>query len=156
MTGTFDDWSKSEKLAKSGDHFAKDVALPSADEKIYYKVCGRSCPLVRSNSTRNCRIYVRVPVKVEIQCRPVVDLPCAWPSSGWPPTGAGSGPAVSLPSNPCSLPKCKSHRLDSTDDHPHDDISSHKFVGAVKPSREYHRHSYRGNISCCTVLASVV
>ena len=38
VTGTFDDWSKSEKLDKTGDHFAKEVTLPSADEKIYYKV----------------------------------------------------------------------------------------------------------------------
>jgi hypothetical protein len=38
VTGTFDDWSKSEKLTKTGDYFAKDVTLPRADEKIYYKV----------------------------------------------------------------------------------------------------------------------
>ncbi len=38
MTGTFDDWSKSEKLVKTGDIFQKDVTLSSADEKIYYKV----------------------------------------------------------------------------------------------------------------------
>ena len=38
VTGTFDDWSKSEKLEKVGDIFVKDVTLPSAAEKIYYKV----------------------------------------------------------------------------------------------------------------------
>jgi hypothetical protein len=38
VTGTFDNWSKSEKLVKTGDVFTKDVTLPSADEKIYYKV----------------------------------------------------------------------------------------------------------------------
>lgn len=38
VTGTFDNWSKSEKLIKTGDHFAKDVTLPDASEKIYYKV----------------------------------------------------------------------------------------------------------------------
>lgn len=38
VTGTFDDWSKSEKLVKTGDVFQKDVTLKSADEKIYYKV----------------------------------------------------------------------------------------------------------------------
>jgi hypothetical protein len=38
VTGTFDDWSKSEKLEKVGDIFVKDVTLSSADEKIYYKV----------------------------------------------------------------------------------------------------------------------
>lgn len=37
VTGTFDNWSKSEKLIKTGDVFAKDVTLPSAAEKIYYK-----------------------------------------------------------------------------------------------------------------------
>jgi hypothetical protein len=42
VTGTFDDWSKSEKLVKTGDHFAKEVTLPSADEKIYYKVRDRT------------------------------------------------------------------------------------------------------------------
>lgn len=40
MTGTFDNWEKTEKLIKTGDTFAKDVTLPSAAEKIYYKVCG--------------------------------------------------------------------------------------------------------------------
>lgn len=40
MTGTFDDWSKSEKLLKTGNSFSKDVALPNATEKIYYKVRG--------------------------------------------------------------------------------------------------------------------
>lgn len=38
VTGTFDDWSKTEKLVKTGDVFEKDVTLPSAAEKIYYKV----------------------------------------------------------------------------------------------------------------------
>ena len=38
VTGTFDGWSKSEKLTQHGDIFSKDVTLPSADEKIYYKV----------------------------------------------------------------------------------------------------------------------
>jgi len=38
VTGTFDDWSKSEKLVKTGDIFTKNVSLKNADEKIYYKV----------------------------------------------------------------------------------------------------------------------
>jgi len=38
VTGTFDSWSKSERLEKKGDLFIKDVTLSSADEKIYYKV----------------------------------------------------------------------------------------------------------------------
>ncbi|CZR60443.1 related to cell wall mannoprotein [Phialocephala subalpina] len=37
VTGTFDNWEKTEKLIKTGDTFAKDVTLPSAAEKIYYK-----------------------------------------------------------------------------------------------------------------------
>ncbi|KAG4428890.1 hypothetical protein IFR05_015627 [Cadophora sp. M221] len=37
VTGTFDSWSKSEKLVKTGDSFSKDVTLNSAAEKIYYK-----------------------------------------------------------------------------------------------------------------------
>ena len=42
MTGTFDDWSKSEKLIKNGDSFSKDVTLNSGAEKIYYKVRGET------------------------------------------------------------------------------------------------------------------
>ncbi|TGO85750.1 hypothetical protein BPOR_0367g00020 [Botrytis porri] len=37
VTGTFDNWSKSEKLVKTGDVFSKDVQLANAGEKIYYK-----------------------------------------------------------------------------------------------------------------------
>jgi hypothetical protein len=44
VTGTFDNWSKSEKLEKVGDIFVKDVTLSSAAEKIYYKVRdGNNC-----------------------------------------------------------------------------------------------------------------
>lgn len=38
MTGTFDNWSKSEKMTKAGDAFEKSVELPDTSEKIYYKV----------------------------------------------------------------------------------------------------------------------
>jgi hypothetical protein len=38
VTGTFDGWGKTEKLEKVGDVFEKEVTLPSADEKYYYKV----------------------------------------------------------------------------------------------------------------------
>lgn len=38
VTGTFDNWSKSEKLVKTGSVFEKNVTLPDASEKIYYKV----------------------------------------------------------------------------------------------------------------------
>jgi len=51
VTGTFDNWSKSEKLIKTGDVFEKNVTLPSAAEKIYYKKvlleCGRDSRLSR-------------------------------------------------------------------------------------------------------------
>lgn len=38
MTGTFDNWSKSEKMEKVGDKFEKSVDLPDSSDKIYYKV----------------------------------------------------------------------------------------------------------------------
>ncbi|KAI9684488.1 MAG: hypothetical protein M1829_002298 [Trizodia sp. TS-e1964] len=38
VTGTFDDWSKSIKLEKHGDTWEKEVNLPSADEKYFYKL----------------------------------------------------------------------------------------------------------------------
>ncbi len=38
VTGTFDNWSKSEQLEKVGDVFEKKVILADASEKIYYKV----------------------------------------------------------------------------------------------------------------------
>ncbi|GAP84504.1 putative carbohydrate-binding module family 48 protein [Rosellinia necatrix] len=37
VTGTFDDWKKTEKLDKVGDRFEKQVALPDASSKIFYK-----------------------------------------------------------------------------------------------------------------------
>ena len=37
VTGTFDDWGKSEQLQKVGQVFEKEVQLSSADEKILYK-----------------------------------------------------------------------------------------------------------------------
>ena len=42
MTGTFDNWSKSEKMEKVGDKFEKSVDLPDTSEKIYYKVGHKS------------------------------------------------------------------------------------------------------------------
>ncbi|KAJ2966229.1 hypothetical protein NUW58_g10711 [Xylaria curta] len=38
VTGTFDDWKKTEKLEKVGDGFQKTVALPDISNKITYKV----------------------------------------------------------------------------------------------------------------------
>lgn len=43
VTGTFDDWKKSQKLEKVGDGFEKKVALPDASHKILYKVRRSSC-----------------------------------------------------------------------------------------------------------------
>lgn len=37
VTGTFDDWGKSEQLIQKGDIWEKEVNLSNADEKIYYK-----------------------------------------------------------------------------------------------------------------------
>ncbi|RYP10396.1 hypothetical protein DL765_008128 [Monosporascus sp. GIB2] len=37
VTGTFDDWNKTEQLDKVGDHFEKNVRLSDASKKIYYK-----------------------------------------------------------------------------------------------------------------------
>lgn len=37
VTGTFDDWSKSEQLNKVGDIWEKEVQLSVADKKILYK-----------------------------------------------------------------------------------------------------------------------
>ncbi|KAI1762155.1 carbohydrate-binding module family 48 protein [Hypoxylon sp. FL1150] len=37
VTGTFDEWKKTEKLEKVGGHFEKAVTLKDASEKIYYK-----------------------------------------------------------------------------------------------------------------------
>ncbi|RWA07624.1 hypothetical protein EKO27_g7477 [Xylaria grammica] len=37
VTGTFDEWKKTEKLGKIGDSFEKQVALPDASSKIFYK-----------------------------------------------------------------------------------------------------------------------
>lgn len=38
MTGTFDDWAKSVKLDRTAKGFEKYVDLPSAEEKVIYKV----------------------------------------------------------------------------------------------------------------------
>ncbi|KAI3394680.1 hypothetical protein diail_2427 [Diaporthe ilicicola] len=37
VTGTFDNWSKSEQMEKVGDKFEKSVDLPDTSERIYYK-----------------------------------------------------------------------------------------------------------------------
>ncbi|ORY65101.1 uncharacterized protein BCR38DRAFT_191409 [Pseudomassariella vexata] len=37
VTGTFDEWKKTERLEKIGEHFEKLVMLPDASQKIYYK-----------------------------------------------------------------------------------------------------------------------
>ncbi len=58
VTGTFDNWSKSEKLIQTGDVFEKNVTLPSAAEKIYYKVRG---------VTMNCyKLFQRVELRHQV------------------------------------------------------------------------------------------
>ncbi|KAI4867390.1 carbohydrate-binding module family 48 protein [Hypoxylon rubiginosum] len=37
VTGTFDEWKKTEQLEKVGEHFEKSVTLKDASAKIYYK-----------------------------------------------------------------------------------------------------------------------
>ncbi|KAK3331943.1 hypothetical protein B0T19DRAFT_397762 [Cercophora scortea] len=37
VTGTFDNWSKSEQLVQNGDVFEKTVTLPEDSDKVYYK-----------------------------------------------------------------------------------------------------------------------
>lgn len=53
VTGTFDDWQKTEQLEKVGDHFEKDVVLADASKKIYYKV--RRAPSAFAGSF-SCRL----------------------------------------------------------------------------------------------------
>lgn len=45
VTGTFDNWAQTEKLHKTGDIFQKEVTLPSAADKIYYKVRKSAIPV---------------------------------------------------------------------------------------------------------------
>lgn len=68
VTGTFDNWSKSEKMTKGGDAFEKTVELPDTSEKIYYKVgavhpvsiaCG--CPLL----PLSLRLRLRLPLSCD-------------------------------------------------------------------------------------------
>ena len=61
MTGTFDDWAKSEKLEKKGDYFEKLVELPLSKEKIYYKV--RSFTASQVESPPAC--YLQTMVKYQ-------------------------------------------------------------------------------------------
>ena len=44
MTGTFDNWSKTEKLNWNGSGFEKTVSLPEKQDKILYKVRRASPP----------------------------------------------------------------------------------------------------------------
>ena len=44
VTGTFDNWSKSETLDKVEGGFEKEVRVGDGSSKIYYKVSGISIP----------------------------------------------------------------------------------------------------------------
>jgi hypothetical protein len=48
VTGTFDDWAKTNLLEKKGTLHEKTVELPVATEKIYYKVGFFHCILAIS------------------------------------------------------------------------------------------------------------
>lgn len=56
VTGTFDNWSKSEKLEKVGDHFEKTVTLPETSESIFYKVRYFSWPFTTSKPLSLARV----------------------------------------------------------------------------------------------------
>ena len=51
VTGTFDNWNKTQKLEKKGNVFEKEVSLPIAEEKIYYKVRILFSPSITVTST---------------------------------------------------------------------------------------------------------
>lgn len=55
VTGTFDNWSKSEQMEKVGDKFEKSVELPDTSERIYYKVGTHKSRLVSSCSFPDAR-----------------------------------------------------------------------------------------------------
>jgi hypothetical protein len=48
VTGTFDNWTKSERLELVGKVFEKTVTLPESSDKIFYKVgdLSHSAPLL--------------------------------------------------------------------------------------------------------------
>ena len=50
VTGTFDDWKRTEKLEPVGDVFEKTVTLPDSSKKILYKVRAGGC----HTSVRRC------------------------------------------------------------------------------------------------------
>lgn len=71
MTGTFDDWTKSQQLEKVGELWQKKVVLPENSGKIYYKVCNYpfpiphfhwlSCIFLYSRPSAPCDSCARVP-----------------------------------------------------------------------------------------------
>ena len=101
VTGTFDDWSKSEKLVKTGDYFAKEVTLPRADEKIYYKVRDKINACLASSAAA---VYMHRPAHFCLRCRVLPGPKCSAcnmrkPAKWWLPAAACvdlalSGPAM--------------------------------------------------------------
>ncbi|KAK1828177.1 hypothetical protein QBC39DRAFT_265748, partial [Podospora conica] len=84
VTGTFDNWSKSEKLEKVDGVFQKTVTLPSAQDKIYYKVHsdedGRQCHAIAGCGS------------IAAWCpRPGHPNPCLCLRRGWPRCDASCG-----------------------------------------------------------------
>jgi hypothetical protein len=72
VTGTFDGWTKSEKLIQTGNVFEKNVTLPSAAEKIYYKV-------------RKDKLSATIAQKVEIFAPKISTYGVLW--TALPPSG---------------------------------------------------------------------
>ncbi|KAL0942265.1 uncharacterized protein CTRU02_200151 [Colletotrichum truncatum] len=60
VTGTFDNWTKSERLDKVGDSFEKTVTLPETEGKIYYKVRNRQFGRFLFSHHHYCFILPRV------------------------------------------------------------------------------------------------
>ena len=59
VTGTFDDWGRTEKLNKVGDTFEKEVYLSDASQKILYKVGERPSVLCRVTADGFCIVRCR-------------------------------------------------------------------------------------------------
>lgn len=57
VTGSFDDWSKSESLDKVDDGFEKAVRIDDGSDKIYYKVSG--IPLLGAIRAFGCSYSLR-------------------------------------------------------------------------------------------------
>ncbi len=79
VTGTFDDWGKTEKLEKVGEVWEKQVQLPSANEKYYYKVRARSSFTIRAGESlelREMRLAWKIGLPRSLTRSSLVLAPC--------------------------------------------------------------------------------